>query len=602
MIGIPAPIMLVAASSGDPDDQATRRRWQAGEKTDDMVYALCGRRGGPKAEAARDRIYAVVVPRIVAELDADALVARIRRRRRCERRPALRGADAAPGPQRDAAGRLAGAVAAPAPDRRAAGDLTVAATARKATPRPESQAASYARQKSQQSAMRLGAFLLVVAAFTVPRILIADRWAWTGGGLSAPRWSSCGSPCRPTRSRCRCSAAVPQHPVLQWLAWGLAAFLAFVALALMLHVSAIYAQRTRPLGAAAHLPAGDRPGQRAGQAHRRPHTAEVAPRHGAAGQPDAAGRAAADALLDRPPGAQDPAGRERGRAGAADHQRAEAAAGYPQRHQSRRNRRSAPGRAAAGPAPLRGRGPHRRRRRPADRRDRQEHTLLAALLPALAPQAGVLAAGVRIVQEPIPDRRWRLDVLTLLERLKLDSGADEQQALKAKAAGPAYRTRIVLLAVAEDLQAGAAQVQTIGAALASSAQAVATSTQRLQAGPVRILPAVVQPPPPFPARGGAPAWRSACSSPSRSGCCSGASGRRARCCGRCRRSRFRCRCSCWPPAGGGAQVLAWCSSMRRLLAGCCRRATPASCRSGGPGWAAQRRHVQRHLYDLLDSL
>jgi hypothetical protein len=77
MNGILAPSMLPDAGSGDLDNEGIWRRWQAGEKTDDMVYALCGRRGGPKADTARDRIYAVVVPRIVAELGADDLVDRI---------------------------------------------------------------------------------------------------------------------------------------------------------------------------------------------------------------------------------------------------------------------------------------------------------------------------------------------------------------------------------------------------------------------------------------------------------------------------------------------------------------------------------------------
>ncbi len=56
------------------DDRAIWQRWMANEKMDDLVLVLCGRRRGTKADAARDRIYAVVVPRIVAELDASDLV------------------------------------------------------------------------------------------------------------------------------------------------------------------------------------------------------------------------------------------------------------------------------------------------------------------------------------------------------------------------------------------------------------------------------------------------------------------------------------------------------------------------------------------------
>jgi hypothetical protein len=77
MSGILAASMPSAAAAPDRDDAAIWQRWQAQEKTEDMIYALCGRRGGPKADAARDRLYAVIVPRIVAELGADELVERL---------------------------------------------------------------------------------------------------------------------------------------------------------------------------------------------------------------------------------------------------------------------------------------------------------------------------------------------------------------------------------------------------------------------------------------------------------------------------------------------------------------------------------------------
>ena len=57
------------------DDELIWRRWQANEPTDALVQSLCGRRGGPRADAARDRIYAVVIPRVVAQLGAGDLVA-----------------------------------------------------------------------------------------------------------------------------------------------------------------------------------------------------------------------------------------------------------------------------------------------------------------------------------------------------------------------------------------------------------------------------------------------------------------------------------------------------------------------------------------------
>jgi len=77
MSGILAASMPPIAAAPELDDAAIWQRWQAQEKTEDMIYALCGRRGGPKADAARDRLYTVIVPRIVAELGADELVDRL---------------------------------------------------------------------------------------------------------------------------------------------------------------------------------------------------------------------------------------------------------------------------------------------------------------------------------------------------------------------------------------------------------------------------------------------------------------------------------------------------------------------------------------------
>jgi hypothetical protein len=128
----------------------------------------------------------------------------------------------------------------------------------------------------------------------------------------------------------------------------------------------------------------------------------------------------------------------------------------------------------------------------------KEHTLLTALLPSLATQAGVFAATLRIVLSPIPDRLWRLDVQAVMERVKGDAGNDEQQALKAKASGPTLAAAIWVMVVADDPAAGVAQVQTIGTVLAGSAQAVGSQQQRLQLGPILVLPAVVPPSPPFP--------------------------------------------------------------------------------------------------------
>lgn len=73
MNGTTMPAML----DGEIDDAGIWQLWQAGTKTDDISIAICGKRGGPKADAARDRMYSVVIPRIVTALDCDDLMDRI---------------------------------------------------------------------------------------------------------------------------------------------------------------------------------------------------------------------------------------------------------------------------------------------------------------------------------------------------------------------------------------------------------------------------------------------------------------------------------------------------------------------------------------------
>ncbi len=371
----------------------------------------------------------------------------------------------------------------------------MATTARKA-PKPESQATSYAKQQQQVALMRLGAFLLLVLAFAVPRIpspiMGVDWWKSFRPSLVI-LWEL-----MPPEPLDVGVFVVAPRPVVQWLSWLLAAFLAFVALSLVMHLGAISAQRRRPLGEkrtylrltipasapgkptdaltlikSVHgmVPPGN-PMQPAAPPLMLCWTArperKIQQGVSVAG-PDTTVTSIQKRLLGIRSGTKAVV--------TDDPLLAELQAG-------RFLCIAEVGTTAGSVLPIAVVG--------------KEQTLLSALLPALAPQAGVVVSGVRIVQEPIASRLWQLDVLAMLERLKLDAGSDEQQALKAKASGPAFRTRILLLAVADDPQAGAAQVQTIGAALAGTAQPVATQTQRLQAGPVQLLPAVVPPSPPFP--------------------------------------------------------------------------------------------------------
>ena len=131
---------------------------------------------------------------------------------------------------------------------------------------------------------------------------------------------------------------------------------------------------------------------------------------------------------------------------------------------------------------------------------RTDDPLLDALLPALAPQAGVVVADVQIMLAPLPDRTWRLPVLAQQEALKLDIAATEKQALDAKVAGPAFRVGVRLRVIADTREAGVAMVETMAATLSSSAQAVAGSVQRLAAGGAQALPAVLPPAPLLPTK------------------------------------------------------------------------------------------------------
>ena len=123
-----------------------------------------------------------------------------------------------------------------------------------------------------------------------------------------------------------------------------------------------------------------------------------------------------------------------------------------------------------------------------------------ALLPAMAPQSGVILGDMQIILRPVPDRSWRTAVLSRLESLKVDAGAAERRVMEQKAAGPAFEVAVRLIAIAEKPEAGAQMVKTMGNALSSSAQGIATAQQRLVCGPVQVLPAVTPPPPPMPSQ------------------------------------------------------------------------------------------------------
>jgi hypothetical protein len=126
--------------------------------------------------------------------------------------------------------------------------------------------------------------------------------------------------------------------------------------------------------------------------------------------------------------------------------------------------------------------------------------LLDNLMPALAPIAGVHVTDVQVIVRRVTDPAWRLRVLSRLERIKVDAAAAERRVMEQKAAGPAFEVAIRFIAVADTPDAGMEMVRILGYQLASSTQSVAGTEQRLVAGPPQWLPAIVPPAPPLPRR------------------------------------------------------------------------------------------------------
>ncbi|MDP9313422.1 MAG: hypothetical protein M3R24_21500 [Chloroflexota bacterium] len=71
---VAAPTVRLSVTSSDDDIWAA---WQADMPLDEMIHGLCGFYDGQRAAGARERIHLVVIPRIVAEMDAYAVVERL---------------------------------------------------------------------------------------------------------------------------------------------------------------------------------------------------------------------------------------------------------------------------------------------------------------------------------------------------------------------------------------------------------------------------------------------------------------------------------------------------------------------------------------------
>ncbi|HEX6288253.1 MAG TPA: hypothetical protein VFZ66_03640 [Herpetosiphonaceae bacterium] len=136
----------------------------------------------------------------------------------------------------------------------------------------------------------------------------------------------------------------------------------------------------------------------------------------------------------------------------------------------------------------------------------RESPLLSGLLQTLSPLRDCFVSDFQILLRPVADRVWRTKVLAMLERLKLDAASTEKRVMEQKVAGPAFDLHVRAIVVAASPEAGQTMVTTICAALAASAQAIANAEQRLVAGPIQVLPAVIPAPPPFPVTRARLAW------------------------------------------------------------------------------------------------
>jgi hypothetical protein len=369
-----------------------------------------------------------------------------------------------------------------------------------AASKPESQATSYVRGQ-QQAASRRGLILFGILLWVVlPRILplipakIASvRWK----ALLAPGVSFLWMTLPP--DGVPLPIFFPRAPIVQWANWGLAAFGAFVCLTLFLHLISLYVQRTKPLTAT-----------RIYRQVRVPVSVTLKPTdgvtllrtlHGMLPPANAHQGTPAPLILRwtaRPERRvqQGMSILDRGDLAVSIGKIVEGIAGGT-KGETKDDPLLAelkPGRwlcacdlTLTAPSDI-----------PIALGSTTGNPLLESLLPALAPQTGIICADVQVILEPAAETSWKLRVRARQEQLKADLSATEKRALDAKAQGPGFRCGVRLLAVADKPDAGQVMVRTMSAAFAGSAQSIGTTEQRLRAGPVITLPAVLPPREPLP--------------------------------------------------------------------------------------------------------
>lgn len=371
-----------------------------------------------------------------------------------------------------------------------------------APPKPVSQATTYAQRQQREGLIRLGAALAPVLVFVIPALpspIAGYDWKTVAWRAFQPQLMLPFPPAGTT--------PFPPQPLLQWLYWGVAVAAVWFIAALIQHLISLYLQRTRPLthdrtylrvrtplnvalkrDNSERLmrtihgmlpPSNLRRGDGAPLALRWTGRPERAVVQGVSVQgPETLVKALEQALKGVSAGTEvdtqpDPLLAEL----------------RPGRYVCWSDVRLAASDALALAIPPGGAGP-----------------LVDHLIQTLAPQTGCFAGDVQVMLRPVGDRAWRTRVLALLERLKVDAGNPEKRVMELKAAGPAFDYHVRLIVVAATPQSGQTMVTTMGAALAASAQSMASAQQRLIAGAVHVAPAVIPPVPALPARTARRSW------------------------------------------------------------------------------------------------
>lgn len=359
--------------------------------------------------------------------------------------------------------------------------------------KPKSQAMQAAEKRQQEAGTSALVLLAILAWSAVPPIFAAfpaqvAGFAWKE--MIAPGaqflWMELPPEGTPT------FGIIPRAPIKQWVDWGLMLFGAFTCLTLLQHEMSLYAQRIRPLSA-----------KRLYRLMRVPVSASLKPSdglkllktlHGMLPSPNVHQGTAAPLVLRWTARPQQRIQQglsivDQGDLAISIGKVIEGVAGGT-KVETKEDPFLAelkPGRwlcacdvQLTGPSDL-----------PLAIGESDGNSVLESLLPTLAPQIGIVCADMQVILEPATDPSLKLRVKARLEQLKAELSQGERKALEAKADGPMFRCGVRLLVVGEQPDAGQTMLRTVSAAFAGTAQTTGTTEQRLRAGPVTVLPAVL---------------------------------------------------------------------------------------------------------------